>query len=316
MPELLPHPWEMSPRYRILDSAVRAISCAGANQWQLHLVKLPSWNYLFLWMRPADIESDAGFVAFDKRLDRQWIFGPETLKSLAPQIEAVADKYLLARRFVFNTRGQLREGNQRAHEIMAVTRDGVARWDNRHNSENTPFRWLASGTRLTGARFVALPAAQVWSELQTLLADSQSEAAFARGFARLNPQERIQRIQRPARGTLDELNRLTHQLLLATAPWNGVNGDELFVNFSQRDKAQLWKVGAANPVKIAVPDAMRDGVCQLWDGFEPFDRTIADYLCVQSTDTPSLFARAHRPSAHEQLEAHLRFREWASHARS
>ena len=310
MPSLTPHDWEMTPRYRVLDSAEWPLSCAGANRWQLHVVKLPSWDYSFLWMRPCDKESDAGFIAFDKRFDRQWIFGKESLQGLAPQIKAVADKYLLARRFVLNTRGELRAGNQRAHETLTVTRDGVARWDNRHNSENTPFRWRAPGASLTGARFVALPAAQVWSELRLLLANADSEAAFAREFARMDTQERHQRIQKPARGDLDELNRLLHQLLLVTAPWEIADDDELFVSFTRPDNARLWKISPANPTEIEVPAQMHDGVRKLWNYFEPFDTTIADYLCVQKTDTPSLFARAFRPSAHERLEAQLKMRDW------
>ena len=301
----------MTPRYRILDSAVRAVSVVGANRWQLHLVKLPSWNYSFLWMRPLDVDSDAGFIVLDERFGRERIFGgTETLQTLGAPIDEIIGDDLLARRFVLNTRGELRQGNQRAHETLLVTRDGIARWGNRHASESAPFRWRASDSRLTGARFVALSAAQVWSELQTLLADAQSEAAFARGFAQMNSQERIQRVQRPARGNLDELNRLLHQLLLASAPWEIAGDNELFLGLNQRDNALLWKVSQSNPVEIEVPAAMRNGVRKLWDYFEPFAPTVADYLCVQSTDTPSLFARAFRPSAHQQLEAQLRFRDW------
>ena len=310
MPPLTPQDWEMTPRYRLLDSAPCALSCGGANRWQLHLVKLPSWDYSFLWMRPLDVESDAGFVAFDKALNREWIFGRETLHGLAPQIAAVADKHLLARRFVLNTRGELRAGNQRAHEILIVTRDGIARWSNHDNSENTPFRWRPPSESLSGARFVALSAARVWSELQGLLADPDGEAAFARGFARLNSQQRDARIQRPRHGTLDELNRVLHQLLLATAPWESVGDDELFVSFTRRDDARLWKIGRNNPDEMDVPAAMREGVQRLWDRFEPFALIDANYLCAQSTDTPSIFARAHRPSAHERLEAQLQLRDW------
>ena len=164
--------------------------------------------------------------------------------------------------------------------------------------------------RLTSAQFVALPAAQIWSELQPLLSAAQSEAAFARQFARIDTPERTARIQRPARGTLDELNRLLHQLRIATAPWELAGDDELFLSLTQRDNARLWKVGQTNPVELDGPAAMLQGVLKLWDAFEPFDPTIANYLCVQSADAPSLFARAFRPSMHGQLEAQLRFRDW------
>ena len=101
------------------------------------MVKLPGWDYSFLWLHPLDVSSDAGFVALDKRFHRERIFGgTETLQTLDRSIRDQG----LARRFVFNTRGELRQGNRRAHEIMTVTRDGIAHWKDRDNHDNTPFR--------------------------------------------------------------------------------------------------------------------------------------------------------------------------------
>ena len=218
MPSLLPHDWEMTPRYRILDSAMHR---GNAGQWQLHLVKQPSWNYSFLWMRPLDVESDAGYIALDARFNRERIFGAkETLQSLDRQIGQIIGNTSLARRFILNTRGELRRGNQRAHEILTVTRDGVASWSKSGDGEGTAFRWRAENEALSGAEFIALPALRLWAELRDLLANPNGEAAFAREFARLNPEQRRARIQRPARGTLEELNALLRDILLASPQWD------------------------------------------------------------------------------------------------
>lgn len=86
MPDLLPHDWEMTPRYRILDSAVRRVTFAGQTPWQLHLIKQPSWNYSFLWLCPLERGDDAGFIALDERFNRERIFGArETLHALGTQ---------------------------------------------------------------------------------------------------------------------------------------------------------------------------------------------------------------------------------------
>jgi len=141
MPDNLPHDWEMPPRFRILDSAVQCSH--GDRRWQLYRIKQPSWSYSFLWMRPLDFGADAGFIGHAQ------IFGArETLQTVGKQIDSIIGRDALARRFVLNTRGQLRRDNQRAHDLT-VTRDGVAAWNSRKNHDETPFRWR--GNPLSGA---------------------------------------------------------------------------------------------------------------------------------------------------------------------
>ena len=302
----------MSPRYRILDSDVHRVTFAGVTRWQFHLIKQPSWNYSFLWMRPHEFGDDAGFIAFSENFHRAHIFGgTKTLQLLEREIYQIIGADALARRFVLNTRGQLRAGNQRAHEIFTVRRDGVAACSHAAISDGTPFRWRNFKKPLTGAQFVQIPAAQIWAELQLLFADSQGEANFARQFARLNPTQRRERIQRTKRGALDELNRLLGDVVIASAQWNELgDGSELYLSLDKSGAPRMWEVGRGHSNELETPDFVRQNVRAVWNYFQPFDAKIAEFLCVRNSDENSLFARAFRPSAHEQLEAQLRLRAW------
>jgi len=156
-----------------------------------------------------------------------------------------------------------------------------------------------------------MPAAQIWAELQFSLADSNGEAAFARQFARLNPLERIARVQHPARGTLGELNQLLRFILLASPQWDELEGEsELYLSVDSSGETRIWEFGRGIPSELETSDFMREYVLALWNYFQPFDHTIVKFLCVRKIGNRPLFARAFRPSAHQQLEAQLRLRDW------
>lgn len=72
----------------------------------------------------------------------------------------------------------------------------------------------------------------------------------------------------------------------------------------------MWEIGNGQPAEIEIPDFVSQNVRALWNCFQPFDPNIASFLCVQSSGEDRLFARAFRPSAHQQLEAQLRLRDW------
>ena len=316
MAENLPHSWEMSPRYRVLDSVVRCShgEGEGAARWQLHLIKQPGWNYAFLWLRPLDETDDAGFVLQDSRFAQTRMFSAaETLAGLEGSFAHTLADDLLVRRFVLNTRGGLRQGNQRAHEIITVDRGGVAAWRRGLESNSTPFLWRLLKTPWSGADFIKIPAAQIWDELQKLLADPNGEAQFARAFSQLDPLARRARIQKPARGTLDQLNRLLRDVVLAAPQWDELTG-ELYLSVDEAGAARMWEIGRAAPDELETPDWVREHVRRLWDYFAPFDPSIADFLCVRGSDANSLFARAFAPSTHQRLEAQLRLRDWRERA--
>lgn len=312
MPENLPHDWEMSPRYRIFDSAAHRVRFAGIIRWQLHLIKQPSWDYAFVWLCPFDVADDAGFVAFDKNHQREYLFSANrTLQTLEPQIFPLASADALARRFVLNTRGQLRMGNQRAREFIIATRDGAATARAGANEQGTPFHWRKLRSPIKSAAWIQMPAAQIWAELQTLLADPDSEANFARQYAYLSPMQRRERIQQTQGGALDELNRLLYDIVLASPQWDDLHEEsELFLSLYNSGEVRMWDNGRGNPGELVTSAFVRENVRALWNYFRPFDRAIAKFLCVQSSGENSLCARAFRPSAHQQLEAQLRLRDW------
>lgn len=312
MLQKLPHDWEMSPRYRVLDSEVHRVTFAGKTRWQLHLIKQPSWKYSFLWMRPHESGDDAGFVAFSENFHREHIFsGHQKLQTLDREIYRIIGADAFARRFVLNTRGQLRAGNQRAHEILTVRRDGVAACSHAALSNGTPFIWRELKTPLSGAEFARIPAAHIWDELQNLFANPASEANFSRQFARQNTTQRRERIQRTKRGELEQINRLLHDIIIASPQWGELAAEsELYLAVDNSGVPRTWEVGCGNSPELETPDFVRVNVRALWTYFEPFDSTVARFLCVRNSDENSLFARTFRPSAHEQLEAQLRLRAW------
>lgn len=317
MPENLPRDWEMSPRYHVFDSAVRADQ--SETRWQLHLIKQPSWNYSFLWMRPLDSSDDAGFVLFDPRFSRTRFFTVyENLSDLEATVKRTLKNDLLVRRFVLNTRLGLRRGNQRAHEVLTVRRDGVADWERPRHNTRTLFRWRQMKTPIKSAKWLQMPAAQIWDELQNLLADPNSEANFARQFDYLDPTERAARIRRINRGALDELDHLLNDIVFASPQWNDLGEDsQLSLAIIGSGEVVMREFRRGLPPKdLEPPDFVRENVRALWDYFQPFDRDISNFLCVQSSGYNSLSAHAFRPSAHEQIEAHLRLRAFVTRVSS
>ena len=173
-----------------------------------------------------------------------------------------------------------------------------------------PFRWLPGAQSLGADEFTAISAAQMWARLEELQRDPNGEAAFARQFALWDEAERCARIQRPLRGDLETLNGLLHDLLRGAALWDELPTlSEVSLLMHAKVATQVWAERGPH-IAPALAAPIEKGARQLRAYFQPFDRTIAGFLCVRQGRNDSILANVSRPTKHQQLEAHLRFREW------
>ena len=283
-------------------------------EWSVALVRLPSKEEL-KWARPLDPRFDAGFIVLGQG---DYLY-TDCISIGAPQsFSEDWEENEFACHFFFNQYNELRVGKEEASGAILVRPDGTATWtwlaQEMEVEKETMFRWSEP---LTPAEFLYLPALEVWKRLQILLDDPDSEARFARRFGAMSNKERTKLVFRSRRGPNYKLFPLLEAIARAEGVWDRVpEGEELHISldattqddvFSYQGQFFLEKVGA-NVSTLA-------SVTQLREWFFPMRQEFARHLCVQqwlfwNGGPHHFFASIKRPTAHEQLEAALRWREW------
>lgn len=321
MNEFAPHSWETPSRWKIRESVVRRAPFAGREtDWQVNLVKVPASKWPILWLRPLTDEREAGFTVLDGSGDQPMFFAQRVkLASLTEEIDVALDEKLaphpfyeqfLARQFFLNSRGELRSERERAHESLVVGANGIAAWNlafvRKEVYEPAAFKWSKP---LASDEFQRLPALDLWARVQQLLAEPRGEVAFARGFAFLDEDERRARIQRTRRASIEQLQELLGDLLTCSLLWDKMPGvQSIYFTINSRQELGAWDNAGLDVIEM--PDSLSENIQKLWRHFRPFERRIARFLCVKNVYANQLDFEVARPTAHEQLEAHLRWREW------
>ena len=320
--KFVPRSWEMPPGFRVLEESASVVTREFDGEkldWLVALVETPPLTQPFLWMRPLDSYFDAGFCIaatnrWDLGIQKMGLMRSTEPFALRNSLTTVWKSNQMARRIVFNRRGQLRRENERAYEYLLFGADGLAAWFVNPNIklydeiEPIPFVW---NLPMTNVEFLRLPALEIWAKLRELLADSQGETAFARRFARMNHKRRESEIFEKRHGTEQETEALLRTRLQRDGIWAEMPMDSnLPLKLDIYWGKCYWTIPGcklSEPPQELVEDFRR---VLRW--FRPIKTEIINLLCVwQWVRSVERFEfQMFPPTAHEQLEASVLWREW------
>jgi hypothetical protein len=283
-------------------------------RWQVQLRPSPfDERQLTLYLRHE--REDAGF----------WATRPFDAKLQPFQIRlACADlinKHKLTRVFFLDKDGALRRQGQQAAGYTLMGLDGIGTWNVRlvgakWNLEATARFWLSSGAASLRRR----DALSVWSELEQARVDERSDAHFAWRWAHLSegerddllwnwPREEASRAARSMRKLrLEECLKLV--LLREETLWQ--RSDDWVLSVRDAQSITLHP-GDAQWEEHEISEAMSESIALLWERFKPFNPGALSHECARDWKRQrdvrfQTFAR--EPSAHERLEAMMRWRDF------
>ena len=314
-----PKSWEMPPGFRVLEASASVISREFGGEmleWVVALVKVPASASPILWVRPLDARFDAGFVAFETQFHQmQPVHASAKVSELRELFDTVWREKRLARHFFLGKNGQLRTAKRRAYEGVLVTLDGIAAWSLGHVSTNVHDATLCHWSQpVSIAEFVGLPALEVWQSLQTLLAEPESDAALARRFALLDHSERHKLAFDYTRLHRESMKPLLEALLLSSEIWEQVPTQSELVFKSWADgRADIYDAEDSGIIhQVNVSEALNAQIQQVWQWSGAINPLAGRFPIAQwmEINSPVIQFLILAPSAHEQLEAKLRWREW------
>ena len=313
--EFLPKSWEMPPGARVLEHSASVITREFDGEkldWLMALVEIPSLEHPITWIRPLDAYFDAGFVVLGVRSEVPFVI-TRRYPSDAPDslLTAMCQHNRLGRCFFFNDKGSLREHEEEATAAVVFAPKGKASWlvGTLADDEDTPVPFLWSKS-LTNAEILRLPALKVWKRLQRMLIQPNSNATFARRFAFADARARQEMIFNAVPLEQKEFDVLVRSLILSQDFWSEAKANvEFFVPKNEKPEVIVH----LDDELSETPPYLSQNVDLLWQLFEPVRAEVAKHLCVvdwlhrRSNNSNALFSH---PTAHEQLEAQLRWREW------
>ncbi len=218
----------------------------------------------------------------------------------------------IARLFWLSERGELRQAGEVACESLLVTTCGIAVWRNYvRPGGSSAFSW-ASPSR--SGEFARIPSLDLWGHIQQLLEEPRSEADFARRFNHLDFDTKRAMIFNWSRGDSDEFNAVLRDILLSHDIWDEVTqSDELKLTVRTVEDVDITFEDLYAVWGVDTPPSLLQAVEHLCEWFGPFNTEIVSRRCVRDW-IPSLGmgldVTAQRPTAHERLEAHIRWRDW------
>ncbi len=313
----------MPPSARVIEDSASVVARDFDGEtldWLVALVEIPACKRPIFWMRPLDSRFDAGFVVFETTYHQMMPMERKTENfALRASLSAVCKNNKLARHFFLNKNGELRKDGEAAHEAILVAPDGLAAWSlaavNNQLHDASTFEW---NTPLSNADFVHLSACDVWNRVRNLLGEPDSDGLFARRFALMSERERCAMVFKEVRRTEDEMKELLLTLLTWQDVWHNVpEGEQLTLYVYLYGTSSLnWEDGWRE-MEVDASPLLEEDVTRLWNWFQPMNENLGNRHCLKewlksntSNLRTSTYVSAFRPTAHEQLEANLRWRGW------
>lgn len=277
------------------------------------------WSVLFL-RRSGD---DAGFWAVGDPLMPMLLLSPKHDEfRIRTTCADVLNKGEFARYFFLNGDGKPRQPGEIAAGCAWARGDGTGGWNPQWN-HNSGYEWFVPFFHSPdqGAwNFARRDALDVWRELAEARGDGRSDAHFAWHWAHLRARERDDQMWNWPRedalaGTrllcklsLEEC--LKHILLSDETLWQ--EGDDWVLSVCDPQSITLHP-GDAEWEEHEISEAMSDSIALLWERFKPFNIGALSHECVRRWKAHrdvcfQTFAR--EPSAHERLEAMLKWRDF------
>ncbi|RYG62905.1 hypothetical protein EON80_22235 [bacterium] len=280
--------------------------------WDAFVLPVPGRDFSYVLLHK--VESDDLFCVCDSGGD----IAETTLTNVSDafSVQVVYSKAFnnrnLARLFFLSDCGQLRERGEATDKIVVVSPNGTCQWsawpDTRHNCAS--FR-LFAGEGLSA--FIHRPAIQIWQTLQDALKDPRSDATFACEWSAKTEEQRSDMVWNwpsdKRQGVRDEF-----QSWLQCFLWHE---DSLW------QEHKYWDLSVPNPNDIwlyskegyrhVISSELRQAIEQLWHRYEPFHNETLKYWCASDWKQNTIEAfhvEVSEPTAHERIEATLRWREW------
>ena len=311
MEPFAPQSWEMPPGARVLEESASVVAREFDGErlnWKVALVQVPSFTEPVFWMRLCDARDDAGFIVYEATYVYEAPFSPElNLKAL----NWVFEKANYQRQFILNAQGELRQEGEEAYEGLLVDSIGGGSWSlgaiRPEPHDKSGFTW---DSMMTPAQFRRLPALEVWRRVQEAMVNANSDGAFARRFALMNEIERHALIYKDTSISKQEFESALRAFVIAQDLWEQESYDEeiLFALFS--DGAIYLGIGDE---ESPIPTQLEASVEALRQSYLPVNEEVEHFSCVKDwLDNRAELAELviSPPTAHEQLEAALRWRQW------
>ncbi len=282
--------------------------------WDAFVLPVPGRGSRYSYVLLYKVESDDLFCVCDSGGN----IAQTSLTNVSDafSVQVVYSKALnnrnLARLFFLGDCGQLRERGEAADKIVVVCPNGNCQWDTWPDTGHNCARFrLFAGEGLSA--FIHRPAMQIWQTLQDALKDPRSDATFAYEWSVKTDEQRADMVWNWPR---DERQRLRDELQswLQRLLWRE---DSLW------QEHKYWDLSVPNPNDIwlyseegyrqAVPGELRQAIEQLWHRHAPFHNEPLEYWSASDWKQKTIEAfhvKVHEPTAHERLEAHLRWRDW------
>ena len=317
--EFAPQSWEMPPGFRVLEESASVVTREFDGEtldWLVALFKIPANELHNVWIRPLDARFDTGFIAFEPPF-----YHPS---SVNPKIRHLASRSALSniwknkhfgRRLCLNEEGMLRSDGEALGKSVLFARDGKGVWEPSSSDDTASqriglFKWSEP---LTEAEFYGLSSYKLWKRLRESPSESISDACFARKFVSLEQQERQELVFGKSALPMSEFETLLRVVALQEGLDEIPVGATLLVDSSKRFGNHFyWDDGGSDELSIGSKEFQRD-VALLRAHFFPIVEELVKHLCVHEWVElygPASHIRIPYPTAHEQLEAALRWREW------
>ncbi len=313
--EFAPKSWEMPPGFRVMEESASVVTREFDGEkldWLVALVGIPTLEHPITWVRPLDSRFDAGFVVLGIHNKSPFVITRHhPLNASDTLLFVMCQHHRLGRCLFFNKDGNLRQHGEEALGAVVFSANGMASWlvDTLADDEKmpVPFRW---NKVLTIDEFFHLSANQIWSRLQQLLGKPNRKISFARQFAFADEKTRQDLVFEFAPLDRKGFGDLSRSLIYSQRFWNDSDVEaEIFMLRGKKPRLIINRNGRSTKVLTGLNRSFD----LLWWHFQPVRAALTKYPSVvnwlneRSENIGDSFSS---PTAHEQLEAALRWHEW------
>ena len=314
--EFAPKSWEMPPGFVVLEDSASVVTREFDGEkldWLVALVEVPTLEHPIVWIRPLDSKFDSGFVVLNSLKEIPVVITRQyALNAPLALVTTMFRKKRLGRQFYFNEQNQLCGENQVPKGALVVAASGFCSWFSGTAIGNwkdaVPFNY---GISATSYEFLHLPALEIWKEIGN---PKNETIEFARQFSLMDENERRKQMFHCERGAIEEIEEVFRTLLLSQSFWNEMPegaGVQLHASAGKRGSSVSWFDSSLSRKEFQL--SLKPEAAKIWQWFRPLNEDFskkAAHLNWFKSNVPKIGLFVHPPSAHEQLEAKLRWRAW------
>ena len=306
----------MPPGFVVLEESASVVSREFDGEkldWLVALIQIPSLEHPIVWIRPLDVRFDAGFVVLNTSrqipvvITRQYALeAPDAL------LATMCQHKRLGRQFFYDEQKNLCGKNQVPKGAFVVAANGFCSWfANTVGNDVNDAVSFNYGVEATSDEFLHLSALDIWKEISN---NQDEKIEFARQFSFMDEKERRKQMFDCEHGTIEGIEEVFRTLLMSQSFWNEIPNAVCVQLHSSADKQRLtlsWFDSAFEDKEIS--HSLESDVAKIWNWSRPINEDFskkAAHMRWFKANIPKIGLVVERPTAHEQLEAQLRWREW------